>query len=273
MPGPRGPNPSLTIAAFADRAAEHLLEEAASPAPVERPVATRRGSDAVAPDPVAGRGMEFTEEMKGYFALGETDSMAAGRPAGSCSHRFMFHLTISAPDVQTFVDHGDHTAVAEGYVGCDLLGGQLPVQRGWANLFVTTDDALTREMRYRLWFSDLSGAPLTMYGYKVVRDDAGFDMWRDTSTLYITLMRGHVPPGENGGQDAEAEIVGAGMLRILVKDFARQMTTFRGSGGGPLSSIARFGAFFTKSVKDVYLRPAPPVGTAVGSGTGSKEDA
>jgi cholesterol oxidase len=40
------------------------------------------------------------------------------------------------------------------------------------------------------------------------------------------------------------------------------MTTFRGSGRGPLASIARFGGYFTKSMKDVYLRPAPPAPTA-----------
>ena len=142
-----------------------------------------------------------------------TDPVAGWESGRQLSHRFMFHLTISAPDVETFVARGDHTAVAEGFVRCDLLGGELPVQRGWANLFVATDDARTREMRYRLWFSDLAGAPLTMYGFKVVRDDPGLDMWRDTSTLYITLLRGHVPPGENGGQEAEADVIGAGILR------------------------------------------------------------
>lgn len=257
VPGPVGPNPSLTIAAIADRAAEHLLEK---PRPRRRAPLHREDEqmDAAAPAPVAGRGMEFTEEMKGFFALGMTDPIAGWESGRQLSHRFMFHLTISALDVETFVSHEDHTAVAEGFVRCDLLGGELPVQRGWANLFVATDEARTREMRYRLWFSDLAGAPLTMYGFKTVRDDPGLDMWRDTSTLYITLMKGHILPGENGGQDDEVDVIGAGILRILVKDFARQMTTFRGSGRGPLASIARFGGYFTKSMKDVYLPPAPP---------------
>jgi cholesterol oxidase len=207
--------------------------------------------------------MEFTEKMKGHLALGETDPLAGWELGRQLAQRFMFRLTITAPDVERFVAGEDHTATAEGYVDCDLLGGTLPVQRGWANLFVAADSALTREMRYRLWFSDMSGQPLTMYGYKIVRNDRGFDMWTDTSTLYITLMRGHVLPGENGAQDAPADVVGAGILRILPLDFARQLTTFRGSGSGPLSSIARFGAFFAGSMKDVYLRPGPPPPDAV----------
>lgn len=258
VPGPVGPNPSLTIAAMADRAVEHVLEK---PKPKRRRRATESAPAIVVEtpaDPVAGRGMEFTEKMKGHLALGETDPLAGWELGRQLAQRFMFRLTITAPDVERFVAGEDHTATAEGYVDCDLLGGTLPVQRGWANLFVAADSALTREMRYRLWFSDMSGQPLTMYGYKIVRNDRGFDMWTDTSTLYITLMRGHVPPGENGAQDAPADVVGAGILRILPLDFARQLTTFRGSGSGPLSSIARFGAFFAGSMKDVYLRPGPP---------------
>ncbi|TDN92911.1 cholesterol oxidase [Microbacterium sp. BK668] len=257
VPGPVGPNPSLTIAAMADRAVEHALE---------RPRRKRRSATAAveaepavqAPAaPVAGRGMEFTEKMRGFIALGQTEPMAGWRVGRQLTQRFMFRLTITAPDVERFVGTEDHTAVAEGYVDCDLLGGQLPVQRGWANLFVDTQHARTREMRYRLWFSDMSGTPLTMYGFKTVRDDPGFDIWTDTSTLYIRLMKGHVPPGENGGGDGNGEVIGAGMLRILPADFARQLTTFKGSGHGPLASIARFGTFFTKSVMDAYLPPAP----------------
>ncbi|MEZ3160274.1 GMC family oxidoreductase [Microbacterium sp. BWT-B31] len=249
VPGPVGPNPSLTIAAMADRAVEHALERAK---PVRRraPRATDEKTAAPAPDPTPGRGMEFTEQMKGFFTLGESDPAAGFRLGRQLSHSFRFRLTITAPDVQTFAERPDHTATAEGYVHCDLLGGELPVSRGWANLFVAADQAGTREMQYRLWFSDLTGSPLTMYGFKTVRDDPGLDIWRDTSTLYITLMRGHIPPGASG------EPLGAGILRILPLDFARQITTFRGAHAGGVGSIARFGGFFMKSVIDAYLAPA-----------------
>lgn len=257
VPGPVGPNPSLTIAAMSDRAVERALE---------KPRAKRRRASAPAPapeppvsapvDPAAGRGMEFTEKMRGFVALGQADPLTGWRLGRQLTQRFMFKLTITAPDVERFVGSDDHTAVADGYVDCDILGGQLPVQRGWANLFVDTEHEGTREMRYRLWFSDMSGTPLTMYGFKTVRDDPGFDIWTDTSTLYIRLMKGHVPPGENGSDDGTGEVIGAGVLKILPADFARQLTTFKGSGGGPLQSIARFGAFFTKSVMDAYLPPA-----------------
>lgn len=263
VPGPVGPNPSLTIAALADRAMEHLLEQ-----PKPRPRSAKAHAEAIAAiapeDPVTGRSMEFTEKMKGYFAFGETDPATGYRIGKQRVQKFMFTLTITAPDVERFVENADHTALATGTVDSDVLGGQLPVQKGWANLFVAADDELSREMQYRLWFSDMSGAPLTMYGFKTVRDDPGFDVWSDTSTLYITLMKGHIPRGGQG------EVIGAGVLRIKALDFAQQLTTFRGEGGGALASIAKFGVFFGSSVKDAYLAPAatsddaPPTGRARG---------
>lgn len=249
VPGPVGPNPSLTIAAIADRAAERLLE---------RPHRSRRASIGVwglpadiADEPATGSGVEFTEQMKGFFCLGATDPVTGWRLGRQLSQRFMFELTIAVSDIERFLDSSDHPGTARGFVRCDLLGGELPVQRGWFNLFVAGADHDTREMRYRLWFTDLGGTPITMYGFKEVRDDPGLDLWSDTSTLYITLLKGHVPPGGDG------EVVGAGVLRILPQDFAKQLTTFRGSGRGPLRAVAAFGAFFARSLRDVYLRPAP----------------
>ena len=250
VPGPVGPNPSLTIAALADRAAERLLEQPRT----RRAVAAADVAAAeieAPPPPLAGSGTSFTEQMKGFLTLGETDPVRGWEQGRLLTQRFMFELTITVPDVERFLASEDREGVAEGYVDCDLLGGQLPVKRGWFNLFVATGDATTREMRYRLWFSDLSGTPLTMYGFKDVRDDPGLDLWTDTSTLYITLLRGHIPPG------AEGEVIGAGVLRILPQDFAKQLTTFRGSGKGPLKAVAGFGAFFVKSLHDVYLKPTP----------------
>ncbi len=250
VPGPVGPNPSLTIAALADRAVEHLLEQPRRPRRSAAAAAAIAAEEAAPPPPLAGEGTQFTEQMKGFVTLGETDSLRGWEQGRLLAQRFMFELTIIVPDVERFVASDEREGVAEGYIDCDLLGGELPVKRGWFNLFVATDEADTREMRYRLWFSDLSGAPLTMYGYKVVRNDPGLDLWTDTSTLYITLLRGHVPPG------AEGEVIGAGMLRILPQDFAKQLTTFRGAGRGRLGAVAGFGAFFVKSLRDIYLKPS-----------------
>ncbi len=251
MPGPVGPNPALTIAALADRTADRVLSRPKAKRP--RPAKAAAASEAAVPEaPLEGRSVRFTEQMKGYLALGETDPVTGWQRARQLGHRFMFELTIRVPDVERFVDAGDHPGTAEGFVRCELLGGRLPVERGWFNLFVPGAEAGVREMRYRLWLHDIAGAPVTMYGFKRVKDDPGLDVWTDTSTLYITLLAGHVPPGDEG------EVLGAGVLRILPRDFAKQMTTFRSSGQGKVGSLAAFGQFFGSSLRDVYLKPAAP---------------
>ncbi len=123
----------------------------------------------------------------------------------------------------------------------DALGGRLPVEHGVFNLFVDTEPGV-KHMLYRLFFRDGAGHPLTMTGYKLVQDDAGFDVWRDTTTLFTRVLRGHV---EASG-DESAELVASGVLRIRMRDFAKQLTTFR---AGPsvvsgLGALVRFGWIF-----------------------------
>ena len=47
-------------------------------------------------------------------------------------------------------------------------------------------------------------------------------------------------------------LLGAGLLRILPRDFARQLTTFRADGRTPLRSLGRFGTHFARTLIDTY---------------------
>ena len=79
-------------------------------------------------------------------------------------------------------------------------------------------------MLYRLFFADAAGHPLTLTGHKVVEDDPGIDnVWSDTTTLFTSVLRGHVEAED----ESQAELVASGILHIHPLDFARQMTTFR----------------------------------------------
>ncbi|MFF9646389.1 GMC family oxidoreductase [Kitasatospora aureofaciens] len=255
LPGPVGANPSLTIAAFADRACEHILDESSVPATATAaaaPLPASAVASASDPPPQAdgqrATSLSFTEEMKGYVAL-DTEDPEQGRALGRSRHqRLMFRLTITTSDVDRFVADPDHPATAAGYVDCDLLGGRLPVERGWFNLFTRGDDPSRRLMPYRLHLRDPGGNPLTLVGHKDVHDDPGFDLWRDTSTLYYRLLSGHVLPD---GDDA-APVLGAGVLNILVRDFVHQLTTFRTAGPHPARALERFGRLFLGELWAVY---------------------
>ncbi|KKZ71799.1 GMC oxidoreductase [Streptomyces showdoensis] len=267
LPGPVGANPSLTIAAFADRACRRILEEhAARPASATAgtapagvvaagaPGGTTSGGTALADHgPAAATGqratsLSFTEEMKGYVSLGVTDP-EEGRELGRAQgRRMMFRLTITADDVDRFVADPRHRAGAVGHVECDVLGGRLPVEAGWFNLFTRDGDPTRRRMLYRLHLRDPGGTPLTLVGRKEVHDDPGLDVWSDTSTLYVRVLAGHVPEGG----DAEATVLGAGVLVILAADFARQLTTFETSGPDPARAFEGFGRLFLGELWGVY---------------------
>ena len=145
--------------------------------------------------------VRFTEEMLGHVTFGESDFARGAQPDrdGSGGVQVPPH------------DRGRRTSRASattrcaprppiGYVKCDALGGKLPVEQGWFNLFVDVEPGV-KHMLYRLWFRDGVGHPLTMTGFKVVANDAGFDVWKDTTTLFTRVLRGHVPEGDDDTAD------------------------------------------------------------------------
>ena len=174
--------------------------------------------------------VSFTEQMHGWFSAGATDPVAGRSLGRDRSRRMMFELTITARDIDHFVRDPLHAATAEGYVLADQFGGRLPVERGWFNLFVKDSDSggtpnrgPARKMLYRLWLRDPGGTPLTFVGHKTISNEAGLDVWTDTTTLFATVLRGtfrrrlpptraarmpappdrapgHAPPGNRAGR-------------------------------------------------------------------------
>ncbi len=253
MPGPVGANPSLTIAAVADRACDRITA---------RPARSTRRRDVgvitlpeqtVAAERRPGRttdatNLSFTEEMKGFLALDADDPVRGGELGRQLGQRLMFHLTITAEDVDRFVVDPQHLGSATGYVDCDLFGGRQPVERGWFNLFTRDGDATRRRMLYRLHFADSGGNPFTLVGHKDVHDDPGLDVWPDTSTLYVRIHSGHVAPGAKD----EGRVVAAGVITIHLPDFMRQLTTFRTEGPQPVHAMESFGRLFLGQLWEVY---------------------
>ena len=197
--------------------------------------------------------VRFTEEMLGHVTFGESDFTRGAQTGRDGSEFLKFHLTIEVADMERFSQDPMRQAGAVGYLQCDALGGRLPVEKGVFNLFVDSGPGVKR-MLYRLWFRDGVGHPLTMTGYKLVENDAGFDLWKDTTTLFTKVLQGHV---EESG-DSSAELIASGILRIRVQDFAKQMTTFRAGGSGgigaKLGGLIKFGVIFVGQLAEVYLR-------------------
>jgi cholesterol oxidase len=208
--------------------------------------------------------LEFTEEMKGFFTFGQTQYQPGFDQGQADNSAVMFHLTIGTDDTYAFVADPTHVCPAVGYVQSDVLGGKLTVERGVFNLFVDAgviNAEPARHMRYRLWFRDAVGHPLTLTGYKDIRHPVGAlsqfkDVWGETTTLYTKILSGFV---EDGGDDA-ASVVGAGIIHILPLDFAHQLTTFRVSGpglAGRFKAFRAFGGLFMGQLWEVFQPRLP----------------
>lgn len=201
-------------------------------------------------DPVARPMLSFTEHMHGDLAFGPTDLDQAPM-AGTGRARLTCHLTIEIGDVDRFVSESEHEATIIGLLTCQPLGGERAIHHGAFNLLVRQEGPRHRRMLYRMRFTDDGGRPLTLSGYKEVNDDPGFDLWSDTSTLYLRLFQGDVAPDEEAG----AEVVATGKVRLSPLGFLNQLTTFRVHTGSPAQRTAtlwRFARMFTSRLRDVY---------------------
>jgi cholesterol oxidase len=282
LPGPVGANPSLTIAALADRMSTRLLENQKTTAtgagpkggggpgsPDQHPLGPPGGAvngTACAPGHRGGSSsrnvgddggrppmshqertsLSFTEEMKGFYTEGVSNPRA-GELADN-RERLTFRLTITADDIERFLAEPGQSARAEGWIDAVGHGGRRQIERGWFNLFAPAGAPDRRLMKYRLWFTDGMDQPRTLTGWKNVFHGMPIDIWPDTSTLFYRGLEGHVEEQD----DEHARIVGAGTLHIELADFAQQLTTFRTTGPHGVAALARFGSFFLGELWDVY---------------------
>jgi len=207
--------------------------------------------------------LSFTEEMKGYISFGEMEYDKGARAGKKSGTSIMFHLTITVHGVNRFVTDPEHdTDDVKGYIECKSLGGRLPVQSGIFNLFVDDKDSAVKRMFYRLLFSDSDGKPLTLSGFKLVKDDPGFDLWHDTTTLFTRILNGHVSADEEGAAANDADkltqmVKASGIITIHFFDFLKQLTTFSTEGptiSDRAAAMARFGRLFMGKLWDVYAR-------------------
>jgi cholesterol oxidase len=200
--------------------------------------------------------IEFTEEMKGFVAFGETDYQRGREEGEKTNSTLMFHLRIALDDVARFISDPEHPGRADGYIRCPQLGARdCLVENGLFNLFVPGSDANRRLMLYRLFSTDDSGQPFTLSGFKDVADDSECDateIWKDTSTLYTRILRGHVSAA---AEKSGADVLASGIINILKLDFLEQLTTFKTSGGTREEQIAAqigFGKLFLGSLWEVF---------------------
>ena len=242
LPRSLGVNPSLTIAAVAERACALIAQDRGWK------IDYTLGSKPRQTMAVTTAGIEFTETMKGFWAAATTDYASGARRGEATGNTFQFTLTIRGDDVNRMLSEPGHEARMAGTVlAPELSAKPLTVDGGIFQLFVVDpNDVETRNMRYRMTLVSEEGKRWHFDGFKVVHRGPVTSIWHDTSTLYITLREND----ENGA------VAGLGILHIEPSDFLKQMTTMQVTNAASpeerLKTLSRFGEFFAGTLFETY---------------------
>ena len=211
----------------------------------------------VPPTPAAERsGISFREEMKGHATAGV--SVPAAGETDHLREEVSVDLTITVEDIDVFVNHPAHVASATGWVDIPSLGGKREIRQGWFEFLVHESDPADKRMRYRLWFNGDRDDPFSLLGEKILHDDDGFDLWSDTTTLFVRIVHGHV----EAARDSSATW-GAGVLHIHSADVLRQLATMQLHGPDRqhrVAAMGRFARLFLGKLWDTYARHIVPYG-------------
>jgi hypothetical protein len=195
-------------------------------------------------EPAAG--LTFTETMAGDFALGDTDPRAPRTTSSGARSELAIHVTVHIDDIDRFIADATHTGRLTGHVSSPLFGGDVPATDGVFNLFSPTNDPALTLMVYELAFQH-DGKAYYLAGRKEVRDDPGFDLWSDTTTLFTTLHE---------GSERTGPVAGAGILRLGVGELLKLVRSMRATNTRSLEESARvvqrFGTFFLRSLWTSY---------------------
>lgn len=193
-------------------------------------------------------GIQFKETIAGGFCLG-TQYPKQGNSLGKHKgFELSMHAQVDIDDLQNFVDDPNHAGRLTGCIDFTLMGIGIVAHSGVFNLFYPDSEPDMKLMVYELGFKYLE-QEYYLAGKKEVRDDPGFDIWTDTTTLFTQLHQ---------GIDKNAPIVGAGILSLGVKDLLKLVSTVTvlnaHSSKDKVATVAKFGQFFMGELWDSYVK-------------------
>ena len=196
-------------------------------------------------------GIRFREVMAGGFALGATDPREGERQGERAGTVLTMRATPIIRDLERFIADPAHAGEMVGSIGFPPLGEDLLAKSGAFNLFSPAGRPDVKEMIYELGF-EAGGKSYYLAGKKEVKDDPGFDLWKDTTTLFTRLHE---------GGDASGAVVGAGVLHLKPAELLKLVGTVSPTDAcAPAERtrlILRFGRFFLGNLWDSYVAHLP----------------
>lgn len=191
-------------------------------------------------------GFQFKETMAGGFSLGVQVPSEGLHQGNRLDTSLAIHVTVAIDDIEQFINEPEHPGHLSGTIDFAPMGMGIEAKQGVFNLFNPTDDPKLKLMVYELSFEH-EGQAYYLAGKKEVRDDPGFDLWSDTTTLFTQLHK---------GTDKSCAVVGAGILTLGITDLIKLVSTMSvtntDSAVDKLKTISQFGTFFLGELWDTY---------------------
>ena|GEM_PF-357540 len=199
-------------------------------------------------------GLEFKEEMSGYFAEGEEDFEEGFRRGKEQNDTLSFKVTILIDSVSDFVKLSGRKAKLEGALSSERFGEDIPIRNGEFNLFQPSRMTGQRQMIYSFSFTSFDGTDYFLYGYKIIYDDPSADMFDDMTNLFTRVYR---------GDSVDGQVVGSGILRFEIRDLPAMLASFQvinaDSFVTKVKTIHQFYRFCYGEIRDTYLDKLSPI--------------
>jgi hypothetical protein len=196
----------------------------------------------------ATTGIQFKETMAGGFCLDCLDPKQGNNLGKHKGFELAMHAQVDIDDIDGFINDPNHSGRLSGSIDFTPMGIGLVAHNGVFNLFYPDAQPDMKLMVYELAFTH-QGQEYYLAGKKEVRDDLGFDLWTDTTTLFTHLHK---------GTDKTGVVVGAGILTLGVTDLLKLVSTVTVLNADShierAATVGKFGQFFMGELWDSYVK-------------------
>ncbi|MBE1549178.1 hypothetical protein GGC64_003202 [Mycobacterium sp. OAS707] len=194
-------------------------------------------------------GLRFGEVMSGMITMGCTEPSKGYQDDAAIAMRL--EVTVDVPNLPAFLRDPSHRGRWSAAGSIPVLGGDIEgTGVGDFRLFqrAIRNEKGVREMVYDSIIS-VGDQTFCMRGRKYMEPSPPWRLWPATTTLHVQLFP---LAGERG------QAVGAGILRLTLRDFVRQLLSMRITGKvrwyDKLRHLFSFYRFFVSSLVNTYLK-------------------
>ncbi|KAL3461657.1 FAD/NAD(P)-binding domain-containing protein [Aspergillus heterothallicus] len=268
IPTSLGVNPMATITALAERSLSIITKQAGYTLDLEtgngtldltssakvRPDQGRSVDAKVDEDRYESIGWRFTEVLGGHISTPFNGDFQTSETAGKRSlSSILMALTVHIQKRRR--DSGPkYKGECTGTVSCRALSQRtMRVISGELDFFSPGgEDADSTQLIYRLRLLSVEGVKYNITGYKTVNASTAWStlgMWRATTTVNLQIFTD------------EEDAVGAGVARVALSSFTRQMLSFRSARDisvGAIFTLLLFLFFFAAQISVFFFHPLIP---------------